>query len=655
MNAGIDATTGRYVLALNPDCRLEPDFAATLARRLDAADAADVGSASGRLLRAQGRGRSRRRDVLDSTGHRTSRRRAATSTAAPGETRRGPLRARGGDRRDVRAPPASTGARRSRRARISTGYFDADFFLYREDADLALAARRRSAGAASTCPRPSPATAAATCPSGAARCRRSPTCTPSRTGSCCGSTTRRRRRRSRRCVPTLARDLVVLGACLTVERSSLPAFGWLWRNRKRLWAKRREIQAKVRERARRPAPAGEGRVQAPRHPRAEASGCGPDATAIASSPMRIGILGTRGIPARYGGFETLAEELSARPGRARPRRHGVHALALRASRASRRTAARRSACCRRSRRSTSTPSCTARSRASTPRFERFDAVLVCNAINAATSFPPAPLGQDARRPERRRPRAQPPQVERGRASSRTASRSGSRRSIPDADRHGREGDPGLLPGRATASPSVFIPYGGDLPQPAGRGDARPPRSHAGALRPLRLAPRAREQRPRRRARLPRRAGRRAARRRRRRALRRRTTSRSCAPRPIRACSCPGAIYGEGYRELLAHAAVYVQATEVGGTHPALVEAMGYGRVVCYNATPENEEVAGGAALPFDATDPSTLARLLQGILDDPAGHSVWKDRATERTRERYRWDDVVDRYEAVLEGRSAIP
>jgi hypothetical protein len=42
-------------------------------------------------------------------------------------------------------------------------------------------------------------------------------------------------------VPTLARDLVVLGACLTVERSSLPAFGWLWRNRKRLWSKRREI------------------------------------------------------------------------------------------------------------------------------------------------------------------------------------------------------------------------------------------------------------------------------------------------------------------------------------------------------------------------------------------------------------------------------
>ena len=49
----------------------------------------------------------------------------------------------------------------------------------------------------------------------------------------------------RTAIPTFTRDLVVLGACLTVERSSLPAFGWLWRNRSRLWAKRREIQAKV--------------------------------------------------------------------------------------------------------------------------------------------------------------------------------------------------------------------------------------------------------------------------------------------------------------------------------------------------------------------------------------------------------------------------
>ena len=44
----------------------------------------------------------------------------------------------------------------------------------------------------------------------------------------------------------LARDLVVVAAALTVERSSLPAFGWLWKNRRRIWAKRREIQRRRR-------------------------------------------------------------------------------------------------------------------------------------------------------------------------------------------------------------------------------------------------------------------------------------------------------------------------------------------------------------------------------------------------------------------------
>ncbi|HUP03997.1 MAG TPA: DUF1972 domain-containing protein, partial [Bryobacteraceae bacterium] len=37
---------------------------------------------------------------------------------------------------------------------------------------------------------------------------------------------------------------------------------------------------------------------------------------------------------------------------------------------------------------------------------------------------------------------------------------------------------------------------------------------------------------------------------------------------------PGAIYGEGYRELGSHCFAYIHATEVGGTHPALIEAMG---------------------------------------------------------------------------------
>jgi glycosyltransferase involved in cell wall biosynthesis len=52
--------------------------------------------------------------------------------------------------------------------------------------------------------------------------------------------------------------------------------------------------------------------------------------------------------------------------------------------------------------------------------------------------------------------------------------------------------------------------------------------------------------------------------------------------------------------------------------------------------------------------PETLTALLGDVLDRPAAYSVWKDRAIRRVQERYRWEDVADRYEAVLEGRTLI-
>ena len=40
-------------------------------------------------------------------------------------------------------------------------------------------------------------------------------------------------------------------------------------------------------------------------------------------PMRIALVGTRGVPANYGGFETAVEEVGKPPRRARTRRHGL--------------------------------------------------------------------------------------------------------------------------------------------------------------------------------------------------------------------------------------------------------------------------------------------------------------------------------------------
>jgi glycosyltransferase involved in cell wall biosynthesis len=108
---------------------------------------------------------------------------------------------------------------------------------------------------------------------------------------------------------------------------------------------------------------------------------------------------------------------------------------------------------------------------------------------------------------------------------------------------------------------------------------------------------------------------------------------------------PGAIYGQGYRELGSHCFAYIHGTEVGGTHPALIEAMGRGALILYRNTPENAEVAGGAGIPFE----DDLAAKLELVLAMPeCERDRLRCRAVEIVRERYCWDAVTSAYEALL-------
>lgn len=110
---------------------------------------------------------------------------------------------------------------------------------------------------------------------------------------------------------------------------------------------------------------------------------------------------------------------------------------------------------------------------------------------------------------------------------------------------------------------------------------------------------------------------------------------------------PGAIYGAGYRELLSHAFCYIHATEVGGTHPALIEAMGCGRCVLYLDTVENREVAGDTALPFRKS-PEDLAAKIHAVLGNPGLREEQQTRARDRVRNHYRWDQVTLEYERLF-------
>jgi len=366
--------------------------------------------------------------------------------------------------------------------------------------------------------------------------------------------------------------------------------------------------------------------------------------------VRLAILGTRGVPAAYGGFETLAEELSARLA---ARGHDVTVYA-------RRGAVREEVVSWGGARVVFTPTLRHKyldtvvhgvTSGLHAAAAGYDAVLVCNGANALACRLPRLLAAGTRvllnvdgleRNRRKWNRL-------GKAVYALSERLSC--VLPDVVVTDAEEIRRYYRERYGAE-SAFVPYGSDLPEPEdatvlGRLGLEPgqyllyvsrfePENNPDAVvrayrdvpgeRPLLLVGSA-----------PYAEG----------FIARLRDEAARDPRVV----LPGAIYGEGYRALLANAAAYVHATEVGGTHPALIEAMGYGRPVLVHDTPENREVAGEAALYWDARAPETLARLLGGLLPDAGRRSALGAAARRRAAERYRWDAVTDAYEALLSGR----
>lgn len=107
-------------------------------------------------------------------------------------------------------------------------------------------------------------------------------------------------------------------------------------------------------------------------------------------------------------------------------------------------------------------------------------------------------------------------------------------------------------------------------------------------------------------------------------------------------------FGDSYRELRSHCRLYVQATEVGGTHPALVEAMAYGNAIIANEVPEHREVLGDAGLYYPKNDFISLSGQLNALLSDDALTARLRRAAAERAGELYTWSRTVDGYEVLF-------
>lgn len=108
----------------------------------------------------------------------------------------------------------------------------------------------------------------------------------------------------------------------------------------------------------------------------------------------------------------------------------------------------------------------------------------------------------------------------------------------------------------------------------------------------------------------------------------------------------GYLFGDQYKELLSNAYFYIQATEVGGTHPALIEAMGAGNCVLANDVPEHREVLMDAGFYYNGKE--DLKKKMMFLMDNDAVVDEKKLKAKQRIKEGYSWDSVTDDYEELF-------
>jgi len=227
-----------WVLVLNTDVVLAPDFLETLLAEGARRGKERVATFTGKILRAEGP-ELRPTARVDSVGIRMTPNGRHFDVGA-GEEDDG----RWDGPAEIFGASGCVALFRTEAladTRISTGFFDDDFFVYREDVDLAW--RLRGRGWSARC-----------VPSARAWHRRRNLPERRREMSPVANlhsvknrfllrvNNAGREHLRRTFARTFARDAIVVGGCLTVERTSLEALRWLAENRERLLGKRAEIQ-----------------------------------------------------------------------------------------------------------------------------------------------------------------------------------------------------------------------------------------------------------------------------------------------------------------------------------------------------------------------------------------------------------------------------
>ena len=109
----------------------------------------------------------------------------------------------------------------------------------------------------------------------------------------------------------------------------------------------------------------------------------------------------------------------------------------------------------------------------------------------------------------------------------------------------------------------------------------------------------------------------------------------------------GAIYDKKtLNELRSNALFYIHGHTVGGTNPALVEALGAGQAIIAHDNKFNRYVAKSAALYFD--NEKSLGNVFDKLINNKKLINTLRMNAKRQFLDNYQWDTIIDQYEELL-------
>lgn len=117
---------------------------------------------------------------------------------------------------------------------------------------------------------------------------------------------------------------------------------------------------------------------------------------------------------------------------------------------------------------------------------------------------------------------------------------------------------------------------------------------------------------------------------------------------------PGAIYDKAVVQALRyHARFYVHGHQVGGTNPSLVEALGAGNAVLAHDNPYNRWVAGEGGVYF--RDEDGCATQIEVLLADGAQLAQLQTASRSRHTAEFTWEKILGDYETLLKSWVSLP